>query len=922
MFLAVYGYTVIKSVWFIKEQIGVEPVDVREDEEYQGRVQYTQSSQNDCSLRITNLRERDAQTYRFRFHTDHPTGKYTGKPGVTLSVTDLKVTVSGSSNRNKKLSCSTTCTLSNNPTYIWYKNGQSVTDQYRNELDISSGNAGSYSCAVRGHEELRSPAVCVFDEKSCWSVTYSTQTVCSLIGSSVDIPSYYTFPNNYKVTEVLWFIKEFEDVREDEEYQGRVQYTQSSQNDCSLRITNLRERDAQTYRFRFHTDHLTGKYTGTPGVTLSVTDLKVTVSDSGRGQIELNCITTCSLSNDPTYIWYKNGQRVSECKSASCSVAAVGGVVSYSCAVEGHDSLLSPPVYSPRNTRAVVLLSGDTVEGDSVTLSCSSDANPPVLSYSWFKQSAAADTLLTTGQNYSISNISSQHSGLYYCTAHNQLGHHNSTPTHLDVLYSPKNTRAVVLPSGDTVEGDSVTLSCSSDANPPVLSYSWFKQSAAADTLLTTDQNYSISNISSQHSGLYYCTAHNQLGHHSSTPTHLDVLYSPKNTSAVVLPSGDTVEGDSVTLSCSSDANPPVLSYSWFKQSAAADTLLTTGQNYSISNISSQHSGLYYCTVHNQLGHHSSTPTHLDVLYSPKNTSAVVLPSGDTVEGDSVTLSCSSDANPPVSNYTWFKQSAAADTLLTTGQNYSISYISSQHSGLYYCTAHNQLGHHNSTPTHLDVLGSDNTLLKFIMVGLFVFLALTLIPGALWMWKRKRSSANGHSSTGENGQPQSDAVYENISASNFSRRVASDVQDDVLYASVLIKRSPTQEVSLSPRHPPDTTEEEDVQYATVNVSRSTAAIQTASPACDSDASLPDAMNSFYAWFEAQNEVTTRKTIHPPEDQVLYLTTADVRKTLLRVNPRKAPGPDNIPGRVLRECAEKLADVFTDIFNTTVSSVLP
>ncbi|KAK3509534.1 hypothetical protein QTP70_001182, partial [Hemibagrus guttatus] len=178
----------------------------------------------------------------------------------------------------------------------------------------------------------------------------------------------------------------------------------------------------------------------------------------------------------------------------------------------------------------------------------------------------------------------------------------------------PKNTSAVVLPSGDTVEGDSVTLSCSSDANPPVLSYSWFKQSAAADTLLTTGQNYSISNISSQHSGLYYCTAHNQLGHHDSTPTHLDVLYSPKNTRAVVLPSGDTVEGDSVTLSCSSDANPPVLSYSWFKQSAAADTLLTTGQNYSISNISSQHSGLYYCTAHNQLGHHNSTPTHLDVL--------------------------------------------------------------------------------------------------------------------------------------------------------------------------------------------------------------------------------------------------------------------------------------------------------------------
>ncbi|KAK3562934.1 hypothetical protein QTP86_011610 [Hemibagrus guttatus] len=40
----------------------------------------------------------------------------------------------------------------------------------------------------------------------------------------------------------------------------------------------------------------------------------------------------------------------------------------------------------------------------------------------------------------------------------------------------------------------------------------------------------------------------------------------------------------------------------------------------------------------------------------------------------------------------------------------------------------------------------------------------------------------------------------------------------------------------------------------------------ASPACDSDASLPDVLNSFYTWFETQNDVTARKTIPTPEDQ--------------------------------------------------------
>ncbi|KAF7697681.1 hypothetical protein HF521_004191 [Silurus meridionalis] len=69
----------------------------------------------------------------------------------------------------------------------------------------------------------------------------------------------------------------------------------------------------------------------------------------------------------------------------------------------------------------------------------------------------------------------------------------------------------------------------------------------------------------------------------------------------------------------------------------------------------------------------------------------------------------------------------------------------------------------------------------------------------------------------------------------------------------------------------------------------------------------------------QNNVVARKTTPPPTDQVLCLTTAEVRKTLCRVNPRKSAGPDNIPGRVLRECAEQLAGVFTDIFNISLSS---
>lgn len=60
--------------------------------------------------------------------------------------------------------------------------------------------------------------------------------------------------------------------------------------------------------------------------------------------------------------------------------------------------------------------------------------------------------------------------------------------------------------------------------------------------------------------------------------------------------------------------------------------------------------------------------------------------------------------------------------------------------------------------------------------------------------------------------------------------------------------------------------------------------RTAPLSCDGDSSLPEALNQFYSRFEEQNDKVARKATPPPNDQVLYLSTSEVRKTLLRVNP--------------------------------------
>jgi hypothetical protein len=60
-----------------------------------------------------------------------------------------------------------------------------------------------------------------------------------------------------------------------------------------------------------------------------------------------------------------------------------------------------------------------------------------------------------------------------------------------------------------------------------------------------------------------------------------------------------------------------------------------------------------------------------------------------------------------------------------------------------------------------------------------------------------------------------------------------------------------------------------------------------------------------------------------DDCVITLSVADVSKTFKQVNIHKAAGPDRLPGRVLRACADQLTGAFTDIFNMSlIESVIP
>ncbi|XP_026215365.1 uncharacterized protein LOC113161779 [Anabas testudineus] len=266
-----------KTLWF-SNMLDNEPVDLRTDSKYSGRVKHL-CDKNSCFLRITDLRQRDSAVYRFRFMTNHPGGRFTGSPGVNLTVTDLKVKVIQTSYSSywMTLRCKSSCHLPGQTSIIWYKNNKKIKENTELHYSDYIYSQDSFSCAIKGLEDFPSPPVCVRGE-NCNRVIYTERSICVSKGSSVNISC--TYNSYYEVTSKFWFRPErgpqwknpsqSEDLLTDSQYTGRVQVLETERGRSTLRITDLRETDSAQYQFTFTTRSFEWG-SSLPGTTLTVT---------------------------------------------------------------------------------------------------------------------------------------------------------------------------------------------------------------------------------------------------------------------------------------------------------------------------------------------------------------------------------------------------------------------------------------------------------------------------------------------------------------------------------------------------------------------------------------------------------------------------------------------------------------------------
>ncbi|XP_058610637.1 sialoadhesin isoform X1 [Onychostoma macrolepis] len=129
----------------------------------------------------------------------------------------------------------------------------------------------------------------------------------------------------------------------------------------------------------------------------------------------------------------------------------------------------------------------------------------------------------------------------------------------------------------------------------------------------------------------------------------------------------------------------------------------------------------------------AETSVTLRVLYAPKNTIALVSPSGPLSEGSVVMLSCHSDANPAVQRYEWYKDSGSGKLELQN-QGQTLTMIArSTVQGLYVCKVYNTHGTDQSRPVAVDINGC--SIAPYIICGLLTLFLILITAVDLVKYK-------------------------------------------------------------------------------------------------------------------------------------------------------------------------------------------
>ncbi|XP_053738027.1 B-cell receptor CD22-like [Synchiropus splendidus] len=369
---------------------------------------------------------------------------------------------------------------------------------------------------------------------SGWGVLFGPQ--CALRGSSIVIKCSYNYPWGHIVKSVTWSKRMFLNGKWQKVAlpvePGKYEYAGNYEGNCDLKIKNIQYTDTGSYYFSFKTYR--DQWSSQNDAQLSVSYLTIltavlepsTVTEGER--VSLTCRSGCPSSSGQ--VWFKDGKPF----SGSNFRASRESSGRYHCALSSVEGAKSASVelnvlYTPVNVVLRKISTEDTVKGSSMTLSCSSDANPPVSpdGYSMYKD----NHWISSGPSLTIPVLELRHSGRYHCRAWNSVSRAGeatvaSADVDLDVKFSPVNVSVSVDPV-IVEEGSGVNLTCSSEANPPATRYTWYKQTSSPESVplvqVGSGSTLNLPSVKASLLGHYLCRAGNHLGERNSNLVRLSM---------------------------------------------------------------------------------------------------------------------------------------------------------------------------------------------------------------------------------------------------------------------------------------------------------------------------------------------------------------------------------------------------------------
>ncbi|XP_031652678.1 sialic acid-binding Ig-like lectin 7 isoform X1 [Oncorhynchus kisutch] len=339
-------------------------------------------------------------------------------------------------------------------------------------------------------------------------------------------------------------------------------------------------------------------------------------------------------------------------------------------------------------------------------------------------------------------------------------------------------------------------------------------------------------NVTTNYTDKYYLRIESQPYRATDPDKSVEIDVSDLPSSPIITVSGEVKEGTPVSLNCSAvtpcPEHPPELTWTLPTQFTSENQLQeNSDQTKSVlSTVTFTPSYLHHeknitCTAVYPVGTSNKKAEHnmmLNVSFSPKDTSASISPADSVSVGSCVNLTCSSTANPPVTNFTWFQISGGKRTQVASGQSYTLN-VTVGDGGLYYCEARNSQGCSKSNEVQLDIKGQKepkNPMVFGVAAGtLGAILLISLI--SLFVWGRNSRLHDGLERTdspqGQNS-PVGTVCTNQATAGEEPEKPAEDQPEEIHYGAIDFSKRQTKE---TPAAAQDRVQGQESEYAEVNV---------------------------------------------------------------------------------------------------------